>query len=79
LTAAALGLSLIALGVLAYAYAVRKAWIRYHPYDRRVDGRLQVGDATPDLELVMYDGSPLRLSSLWGDGKPLFLVFGSCT
>jgi len=77
--ATALGLSVIALGGLAYMYAVRKAWIRYNKYDRRVEGRLRVGDAAPDLEVVMYDGSTARLSSLWGDGKPLFLVFGSCT
>ena len=79
LIAAALGVSMIVLGDLAYMYAVRKAWIRYNQHDRRVEGRLRVGDATPDLDLVMYDGSSTRLSSLWGDGKPLFLVFGSCT
>ena len=33
----------------------------------------------PDLELALYDGSSKHLSSFWGDGKPLFLVFGSCT
>ena len=79
LTAVALGLSVIALGGLPYMYAVRKAWIKYNKYDRRAEGRLRVGDAAPDLEVVMYDGSSARLSSLWGDGKPLFLVFGSCT
>ena len=79
LTAVALGVSVIALGGLAYMYAVRKAWIKYNKYDRRADGRLRVGDAAPDLDVVMYDGSSARLSSLWGDGKPLFLVFGSCT
>jgi hypothetical protein len=79
LTAVAVGVSVIALGGLAYMYAVRKAWIRYNKYDRRVEGRLRVGDAAPDLDVVMYGGSPARLSSLWGDGKPLFLVFGSCT
>jgi hypothetical protein len=79
LTAAAAGLGVIALGGLAYMYAVRKAWIRYNKYDRRLEGRLRVGDAAPDLDLLTYAGQPLRLSSLWGDGKPLFLVFGSCT
>jgi len=79
LTAVALGVSVIALGGLAYMYAVRKAWIKYNKYDRRAEGRLRVGDAAPDLDVVMYDGSSARLSSLWGDGKPLFLVFGSCT
>jgi len=28
---------------------------------------------------ALYDGSSKHLSSFWGDGKPLFLVFGSCT
>jgi hypothetical protein len=79
LIAAAAGLSVAALGYAGYMYAVRKAWIKYNEYDRRAEGRLRVGDATPDLELVNYAGEPLRLSSLWGDGKPLFLVFGSCT
>jgi hypothetical protein len=69
----------IALGGLAYMYAVRKAWIRYNKYDRRVEGRLRVGDIAPDLQLALYDGSAARLSSFWSDGKPLFLVFGSCT
>ena len=79
MTATAVGFFVIALGGLAYMYAVRKAWIKYNKYDRRRKGRLRVGDVAPDLEVVLYDGSPARLSSLWGDGKPLFLVFGSCT
>ena len=73
------GLAVIAMGFGAYMYAVRKAWIRYNEYDRRAEGRLRVGDVAPDLELALYDGSAVRLSSVWGDGKPLFLVFGSCT
>ena len=79
LIAAGAVLSVGALGFGAYMYAVRKAWIKYNKYDRRAEGRLRVGDAAPDLDLLMYGGEPLRLSSLWGDGKPLFLVFGSCT
>jgi len=67
------------LGFLGYMHAVKKAWIPYNEYDRRQEGRLRVGDAAPDLELTLYDGTPVRLSSLWGEGKPLFLVFGSCT
>ena len=72
-------LGLAGLGFLGYMHAVKKAWIRYNEYDRRAEGRLRVGDPAPDLELTMYDGTPVRLSSLWGDGKPLFLAFGSCT
>jgi hypothetical protein len=79
LIVAAAVLAVAALGGGAYMLAVRKAWIRYNEYDRRVEGRLRVGDVAPDLELALYDGSSKRLSSFWGDGKPLFLVFGSCT
>ncbi len=39
---------------------------------------LRVGDQAPDVELTRYDGSRLRLSSLWAE-KPVVLVFGSCT
>jgi hypothetical protein len=76
---AAAGLSVAALGYAGYMYAVKKAWIKYNEYDRRAQGRLRIGDVAPDLELALYEGSPSRLSSFWGDGKPLFLVFGSCT
>ena len=79
LIAVAAGLGVVALSGLAYMQLMKKGYIKYNEYDRRVDGRLRVGDTAPDLELSMYDGSPVRLSSLWGDGKPLFLVFGSCT
>ena len=72
-------LGIVALGGAAYYQLMKKGYIKYNKYDRRVEGRLRVGDPAPDLELVQYDGSPVRLSSLWGDGKPLFLVFGSCT
>jgi len=77
LWAAALTL-IAAAGGGAYMYAVREAWIRYNKYDRREKGTLRVGDAVPDLALVAYDGSPVRLAGLWGE-KPLVLVFGSCT
>ena len=78
LIAVAAGLG-VALGGFVYMQLVKKGYIKYNEYDRRVEGRLRVGDTAPDLELSMYDGAPVRLSSLWGDGKPLFLVFGSCT
>ena len=79
LIAAAAGVGVVALGGLVYFELMKKGYIKYNEYDRRVEGRLRVGDVAPDLELAMYDGAPVRLSSLWGDGKPLFLVFGSCT
>ena len=75
----AAGLGVVALGGFVYMQLMKKGYIKYNEYDRRVEGRLRVGDLAPDVELAMYDGSPVRLSSLWGDGKPLFLVFGSCT
>jgi hypothetical protein len=79
LIGAAASLGAVTLGGLVYIQLMKKGYIKYNEYDRRVEGRLRVGDTAPDLELSMYDGSPVRLSSLWGDGKPLFLVFGSCT
>ena len=79
LIVAAASLGVVALGGFAYMQLMKKGYIKYNEYDRRVEGRLRVGDVAPDLELAMYDGSSVRLSSLWGDGKPLFLVFGSCT
>lgn len=57
---------------------IRFGILRYNRWDRRERGELQVGDAAPDLTLSSYEGSPLRLSSLWAD-KPLVIVFGSCT
>ena len=72
-------LGVVALCGLTYVELMKKGYIRYNKYDRRVRGTLRAGDAAPDLELTRYDGTPVRLSSLWSDGKPLFLVFGSCT
>jgi hypothetical protein len=68
----------VAAGVFGYVKLVEKGYIRYNKWDRRVRGTLRVGDQAPDLELVRYDGSRLRLSSLWRT-KPAVLVFGSCT
>ena len=72
-------LGVVALGGFVYMELMKKGYIKYNEYDRRVEGRLRVGDPAPDLELTRYDGTPVRLASLWGEGKPLFLVFGSCT
>jgi len=48
-------------------------------YDQRQEGRLRVGDAAPDVDLVALDGAhSLRLKDSVG-GKPLVLVFGSYT
>lgn len=66
-----------ALG-LAYKKLVEHGFVRYNKWDRRVRGTLRAGDPAPDLELTRYDGSAVRLSTLW-KAKPVVLVFGSCT
>jgi hypothetical protein len=66
-----------ALG-LAYKKLVEHGFVRYNKWDRRVRGTLRAGDPAPDLELTRYDGSSVRLSTLW-KAKPVVLVFGSCT
>ena len=63
-------LALAALGFggrFGYFQLVKAGYVKYNKYDRRDRGALRVGDAAPDVELAGYDG------------KPLFLVFGSCT
>lgn len=65
-------------GGFAYFELVKAGYIRYNRYDRRERGSLKVGETAPDLELTMYDGSPVRLSELW-QTQPVFLIFGSCT
>lgn len=67
-----------ALGFSVYMKLVEHGFVRYNKWDRRVRGTLRAGDLAPDLELTRYDGTTLRLSSLWAK-KPVVLVFGSCT
>ena len=71
-------LAVVGVGGLVYMKLVEEGFVRYNKWDRRVRGTLRVGDPAPDLELTRYDGSTLRLSSLW-EKKPVVLVFGSCT
>ena len=73
-------LGLAALGACGFVYMklVEKGILRYNKYDRRVEGTLLVGHQAPDLALTMYDGSDVRLSTLW-KAKPVVLIFGSCT
>lgn len=48
-------------------------------YDQRQEGRIAVGDAAPDVELLSVDGARReKLSAHIGD-KPLVLIFGSFT
>jgi hypothetical protein len=70
--------AVVALGGFVYYQLVKAGILRYNRYDRRERGTLQVGDSAPDLELTMYDGSPVKLSELWRE-RPVLLVFGSCT
>lgn len=65
-------------GFYGWMALVRAGVLRYNKWDRRERGVLRVGDPAPDLQLTRYDGSPLRLGSLWEE-KPVLLVFGSCT
>jgi len=43
-------------------------------------GALQVGDLAPDFSLMKLDkSSPVRLSALRAQGRPVVLIFGSYT
>jgi hypothetical protein len=68
------------IGVLGFGYMklVEKGIFRYNKYDRREKGTLRAGHQAPDVPLKMYDGSDVRLSTLW-KAKPVLLIFGSCT
>jgi cytochrome oxidase Cu insertion factor (SCO1/SenC/PrrC family) len=47
-------------------------------FDRRQEGELKVGDLAPDFALQDLQGqTTVRLAEL--RGKPVVLVFGSCT
>jgi cytochrome oxidase Cu insertion factor (SCO1/SenC/PrrC family) len=47
-------------------------------FDRRREVKLKEGDAAPDFTLKDADGkNPVKLSEL--KGKPVVLIFGSCT
>jgi hypothetical protein len=79
LIAAVAAVAAVAGGALyAYMKLVKKGYLRYNKWDRRVRGTLRAGDAAPDLELARYQGGSVLLSSLWAE-KPLVLIFGSCT
>jgi hypothetical protein len=71
-------LAVAGVGGLTYMKLVEKGYLRYNKYDRRERGTLLAGHQAPDLSLKMYDGSEVRLSSLWKT-KPVMLIFGSCT
>ena len=74
----AIGLAVVAAGGLTYYQLLKAGFVHYGKYDHRDRGTLRKGGAAPDLDLTMYDGTPMRLSRLWAQ-RPVFLVFGSCT
>jgi hypothetical protein len=73
-----IGLAVVAAGGFTYYELLKAAFVHYGKYDRRERGSLKVGGVAPDLDLTMFDGTPVRLSQLWG-AQPVFVVFGSCT
>jgi hypothetical protein len=74
----AAAVALGAAGWFAYMKLVQKGVLRYNRWDRRVRGTLGPGQPAPDVEVVGYDGAPLRFSTLWRE-RPVVLIFGSCT
>jgi hypothetical protein len=50
-------------GMFAYMELVKAGILKYNKYDRRERGSLKVGALAPDLELVGYDGVPVRLAT----------------
>jgi hypothetical protein len=78
LVASAIVVAVLAAGGFTYYELLKAGFVHYGKYDHRDRGSLKVGAAAPDLDLTMYDGSPVKLSKLWGE-RPVFLVFGSCT
>ena len=68
-----------AAGAYGYFQAMKRAWIRFDPYDIRTEGSLKVGDLAPDIELARADGSgSMSLSEAFSE-RPAVLVFGSYT
>ena len=78
LIAAALVVAALGLSFLGWKKAVELGYLRYNKWDRRVRGTLRPGDPAPDVALTRYDGTPMRLATVWAE-KPAVLVFGSCT
>ena len=78
LIAAAVVVAALGLSFLGWKKAVELGYLRYNKWDRRVRGTLRPGDPAPDVALTRYDGTPMRLATVWAE-KPAVLVFGSCT
>jgi hypothetical protein len=76
-----IGVGLLVVAVVTYgvvSFGPRNV-IGMLRYDQREEGKLKVGDAAPDVQLLALDGTtPVPLKASIG-GKPLVLVFGSFT
>ena len=74
-----LGAVVVLLGIVAASVIGPRNLVGMLRYDQRREGRLVVGDAAPDVELLSVDGTRReKLSTYIGD-KPLILIFGSFT
>ena len=76
-----LGFGLLVVAAVGYAVVSfgPKNIIGMLRYDQREEGKLKVGDAAPNVELLALDGTtPVHLKESLG-GKPTILVFGSFT
>ena len=72
------GLALVAAAAFVISAGPRNV-IGMLRYDSRRQGKLEVGDRAPDVQLVSLDGkSPVSLLGGKRD-RPLVLVFGSFT
>ena len=59
--------------------ALKRGYIQFNEYDKRVQGKLRKGDVAPDVELARLDGTgTVRFSQLYAE-RPLVLFFGSYT
>jgi hypothetical protein len=71
-----------ALGVLAVSVPVvligPRNLLGMWRYDIRAEGKYQVGDPAPDVDLLDLEGRPVHLKERLA-GRPLVLVFGSFT
>jgi hypothetical protein len=74
----AAGVLLLLAGSAAVVVIGPRNLIGMARYDTRREGKLQVGDKAPDVELLRTDGTHVRLLESLGP-KPTVLIFGSFT
>jgi hypothetical protein len=74
------GVTVLVLAGLAIAFDIpRFLWGIYTYGGQRTPGKLSVGDPVPDTTLHDLDTGAERRLTEWIIGKPLVLIFGSCT